>query len=62
MTANNSKIKTDSITDWYNSFSKKIESLSKKLAEDEFPSEDLCVICETPIDRHTGYCECDYHL
>ena len=61
MTANNSKIKTDSIADWYNSCSKRIESLSKKLAEAEYPTEvDFCPVCEIPIKYHIDQWECCY--
>ena len=45
------KVKAGFIADWYISFGKRVESISKMLENDEDPWDDTCEYCKRSTDQ-----------
>ena len=54
MTTKNTKHEAGSVADWYNSFCKKVQSISKEIQDYEDPWDDTCSEHKVSLDR----CDC----
>ena len=54
MTTKNTKHEAGSVADWYNSFTERAESISKKIQDDEDPWDDICLWHKVSFDL----CDC----
>ena len=62
LTANDIKVQGGSVADWYISFGKRVESISKKLEDDEDPWDDVCENCKHHMDQCSCCGGCGYDL